>query len=141
MTRILGIDLGTKRTGVAVGSLGVAHPLTVVVATDEDEILSQLVRHAREQDARAIVLGLAKNLDGSESATAEHQRRFAERLRNASGLEVHLWDERLTTAQVERVFLGAGVRRKRRREIIDEAAATVMLQNYLDANAPEPHEP
>ena len=140
MKRILGVDLGTKRTGVAVGSLGVAHPLAVVEATEDDAILAQLARIAREQDARAIVLGLAKAMDATEGPAALRQRDFAAKLRDATGLEVHLWDERLTTAQVERVFLAGGLRRKKRRAVIDEAAATVLLQNYLDANEPEPKE-
>jgi putative pre-16S rRNA nuclease len=140
VTRILGVDLGTKRTGIAVGSLGVAHPLSVIEATGDDAILAQIVRIAHEQDARAIVLGFAKRLDATEGPAALRQREFAEKLRDASGLEVHLWDERLTTAEVERVFLGGGLRRKKRRAVIDEAAATVLLQNYLDANAPEPRE-
>jgi len=139
--RILGVDLGTKRTGVAVGSLGVAHPLTVVEATEDHDILTQLARIAREQDARAIVLGLAKAMDATEGPAAMRQREFASKLRDATGLEVHLWDERLTTAQVERVFLGGGLKRKKRRAVIDEAAATVLLQNYLDANEPEPMQP
>jgi putative holliday junction resolvase len=137
VNRILGVDLGTERTGIAVGSFGVAHPLAVLEAREEDRIIAGIARHAREQDAREIVLGLAVSLDGSEGPTAVRQRAFARRVEAQTGLPVRLWDERLSTAEAERAMIGAGIDRKKRRGVVDKIAATILLQAYLDANAPE----
>jgi putative pre-16S rRNA nuclease len=141
MNRILGVDLGTERTGIAVGSFGVAHPLTVLEARDEDRIVAGIVRHAREQDAREIVFGLAVSLDGTEGPSAVRQRAVARLVEAETGLPVHLWDERLTTAEADRALIGAGMDRKARREVVDKIAATILLQSYLDAKARPPAEP
>jgi len=141
MKRILGVDLGTDRTGIAVGSFGVAHPLTVLEANEEDRIVAGIARHAHEQDAREIVLGLAISLDGSEGPAAARQRSVAKLIETKTGLPVHLWDERLTTAEADRALIGAGMDRKARREVVDKIAATILLQSYLDANAGSPAEP
>jgi putative pre-16S rRNA nuclease len=141
MNRILGVDLGTERTGIAVGSFGVAHPLTVLEARDEDRIVAGIVRHAREQDAREIVFGLAVSLDGTEGPSAVRQRAVARLVETETGLPVHLWDERLTTAEADRALIGAGMDRKARREVVDKIAATILLQSYLDAKARPPAEP
>jgi putative Holliday junction resolvase len=131
---VLGVDLGTERTGVAVGSFGVAHPLAVLETRDDDEIVAQLARHAREENVREIVFGIAISLDGSENPATARQRNVAERLEEATGLVVHMWDERLTTAEANRALIGAGVRRKKRRGVVDKVAASILLQSYLDAN-------
>lgn len=137
MKRTLAVDLGTERTGIAVGSFGVAHPLTVLEARDEDLIVASIVRLAREQDAREIVFGLARTLKGGEGPAAERQRAVAERVSNESGLKVHLWDERLTTKEAEGSLLGAGLSRGERRKRVDKVAATLLLQNYFDARSKE----
>ena len=111
MNRILGVDLGTERTGIAVGSFGVAHPLTVLEAHEEDQIVAGITRHAREQDAREIVFGLAISLDGTEGPAAARQRAVAELVGAETGLPVHLWDERLTTAEADRALIGAEIGR------------------------------
>jgi putative pre-16S rRNA nuclease len=141
MNRILGVDLGTERTGIAVGSFGVAHPLTVLEAHDEDRIVAGISRHAQEQDAREIVFGLAVSLDGTEGPAAARQRAVAKLVEAETGLPVHLWDERLTTAEADRALIGAGMDRKARREVVDKIAATILLQSYLDAKAGPPAEP
>lgn len=135
MTRLLGVDLGTERTGIAVGSFGVAHPLTVVDARDEDTIVAQIARHARDEGVSAIVMGLAVSLDGKEGRAANRQREVAALVEHATGLTVHLWDERLTTAEAERALIGAGMGRRERRAVVDKIAATILLQSYLDAQA------
>jgi putative pre-16S rRNA nuclease len=140
MSRILGVDLGTDRTGIAVGSFGVAHPLSVLEARDEDSIVAGIARHAREQDAREIVLGLAISLDGTEGPAAARQRTVAAHLETETGIPVRLWDERLTTVEADRTLIGTGMRRKERREVVDKIAATLLLQSYLDANARPPAE-
>jgi len=141
MNRILGVDLGTERTGIAVGSFGVAHPLTVLEAHDEDRIVAGIARHAREQDAREIVFGLAVSLDGTEGPAAVRQRAVAKLVETETGLPVHLCDERLTTAEADRALIGAGMDRKARREVVDKIAATILLQSYFDAKARPPAEP
>jgi len=135
VSRVLGVDLGTDRTGIAVGSFGVAHPLTVVEAREEDAIVTQIARYARDEGVSAIVIGLALSLDGTDGPAAARQRAFASLVEGATGLPVHLWDERLTTAEADRALIGAGVRRKERRAVVDKIAATILLQSYLDAQA------
>jgi putative Holliday junction resolvase len=140
MNRILGVDLGTERTGIAVGSFGVAHPLTVLEAHEEERIVAGIARHAREQDAREIVFGLAISLNGTEGPAAARQRAIAKLVEAETSLPVHLWDERLTTAEAERALLGAGLDRKQRRGLVDKVAATILLQSYLDSKAGPPPE-
>jgi putative pre-16S rRNA nuclease len=135
VNRILGVDLGSERTGIAVGSFGVAHPVAVLEAHEEDRIVAGIARHAREQDAREIVFGLAISMSGAEGPAAARQRAVAKLVEAETGLPVHLWDERLTTAEAERALLGAGLDRKERREVVDKIAATILLQSYLDAKA------
>ena len=138
MTRILGVDLGTDRTGVAVGSFGVAHPLKVVEANQEEEIVRQLAVIAMEENVREIVVGLATSLDGTEGPAAVRQRAIASQIEAATRLPVHLWDERLTTSEAEGALIGAGVSRKERRAVIDKVAASILLQAYMDAHAARP---
>lgn len=133
MTRLLGIDLGTVRTGVAVASTAVAQPLVVIEESDDARILERLAAVAIEEGATEIVFGIPVALDASEGRAATRARLMANRLEAKTGLPVHLWDERLTTVQAERAMVGQGVRRKKRRASIDKIAATFLLQNYLDA--------
>ena len=137
MTRFLGVDVGSKRTGLSVGSFGIARPLTVVEVNDDDEMVAHITRIAAEEGAEEIVVGLAVSLGGGEGPAAERQRAIARRLETATGLAIHLWDERLTSAQAERALTGAGVRRRERRAVVDKIAATLILQGYLDARARE----
>ncbi len=134
MKRTLAVDLGTDRTGIAVGSFGVAHPLTVLESSDESVIVAGIARLAREQDARAIVFGLARTLQGKEGPAAERQRTVAALVEEETGLPVHLWDERLTTKEADASMLGAGLSRQERRKRVDKVAATLLLQNYFDAH-------
>ncbi|MFY9586566.1 MAG: Holliday junction resolvase RuvX [Actinomycetota bacterium] len=133
MKRILAVDLGTVRTGVAVASTAVAQPLDVIEETDDERIVERLADVARSEEATEIVFGLPMKLDGSDGPAATRAREIAARLEQALGVPVHLWDERLTTAQAEREMVDGGVRRKKRRASIDKIAATVLLQSYLDA--------
>ena len=135
MTRVLGVDLGSERTGIAVGSFGVAHPLTVVEASDDEVIVTQIARYARDEGVGLIVIGLAISLDGTEGPAAKRQRAVSAMVEQATGAQVRLWDERLTTAEADRALLGAGLRRKERRRVVDKVAASILLQNYLDAQS------
>ncbi len=133
MNRVMGVDLGTVRTGVAVASTAVAQPLVVIEESDDDRIVEKLAGIAREEGVTEIVFGIPVQLDGNEGPAAGRARDLARRLETASGLSVHLWDERLTTAQAERALVGGGVRRRRRRGVVDKIAAALLLQSYLDA--------
>lgn len=132
MSKALGIDLGTVRTGIAVEVLGIAQPFKVLTVLDE-ELVREIAAVGAEEGATEFVVGHPLRLDGTEGEAALRTREMADALRAATGKPVVLWDERLTTAQAERSLVGAGVRRRKRRSVVDEVAATVMLQSYLDA--------
>lgn len=133
MTRIVALDPGTRRIGVAVSDpLGIsAQPYGTLDATaaDLDDRLRGL---ASDTAAERIVVGFPLGLDGREGPAAEAARAFAHRVEQATGLAVELHDERLTSITAERVLLEAGLRRKQRRAARDRVAATVLLQSYLD---------
>jgi len=132
--RILAVDPGSKRVGVAVSdpSGTIAQALATVPAAPPETLAERLAGIAQEQEAGRIVVGLPRRLDGSEGPEAKSARSLAEELRRAARLPVELVDERLTTAQAERAMIDAGTRRARRRESIDQVAATLLLQSHLD---------
>ena len=132
MSRAMGVDPGTKRTGVAIGIGSVAQPLRVLEQQGE-ALVRALADLAREEEVTEIVVGHPLRLDGSEGPAAEAARELAASLGALTGLPVTMWDERLSTAEAERSLVGAGVRRRRRRGVVDKVAASVMLQTYLDA--------
>ena len=134
--RILGVDLGERRIGIAASDLlGVtAQPVGVVEATSEAEDVARVREKAEERGAKKIVIGLPLNMDGSEGPAARKARRFAAALEQEGGLEVELWDERLTTVEAERMLIAADQRRATRRQVRDRVAAALILQGYLDAH-------
>lgn len=134
--RVLGLDLGDKRIGVALSDpLGwTAQGLAVIASaggTKSD--LRRIKELAAKHEVEKVVVGLPLNMDGTAGPRAEKARVFADRLAGALGLPVELWDERLTTAQAERLLINADVKRAGRRQVIDKIAAVLILQNYLDA--------
>lgn len=132
--RILAVDPGTKRVGVAVSDPTgtIAQALTTVDAEPLDTLASRLAEIAVAQEARRIVVGLPRRLDGSYGPEAKSARELAEDLRKAAGLPVELVDERLTTVAAERSLVAGGVRRAKRRLSVDRVAATLLLQSHLD---------
>lgn len=132
--RVLAVDPGSRRVGVAVSdpSGTIAQALVTVPAEPHDTLAERLAGIAQEQDAGRIVVGLPRRLDGSEGPEAKSARLLADQLRLTARLPVELVDERLTTAQAERAMIEAGTRRGRRRESIDQVAATLLLQSHLD---------
>lgn len=135
MAALIGIDLGSKRIGLAVASGSVATPLRVIDRSGDDGAdAATIAAEANERGATTVVLGHPKRLDGTLGPAAEAAEAFAGALRGA-GLEVILWDERLTTKQVDKMLIDSGTRRGRRREVVDKLAATVILQGYLDSTA------
>jgi putative Holliday junction resolvase len=130
--RVLGVDVGTVRVGVALSDpeRRVATPLATVDTTDDTVV--RLVALAREHQCDLAVVGLPRALSGRETASTSMARRIAADLRGA-GLAVDLWDERLSSTEAEQLLLRAGRRRKQRRRERDPVAAAIILQGWLDA--------
>jgi putative holliday junction resolvase len=132
--RVLAVDPGSKRVGLAVSDPTgtIAQALATVPAEPRDTLVTRLVKIAGEQEAKSIVVGLPRRLDGSDGPEAKAARELARELRDASRLPIELVDERLTTVAAERSLIEGGVRRKSRRASIDRVAATLLLQSHLD---------
>jgi len=133
--RIIGIDLGEKNVGVAVSDeLGLtAQGLTCLQRISDAKLLDDLCRLIEEQQAVMVVVGLPKNMSGQVGPKAREAMNFAEKLREKSGMEVCLWDERLSTKQAERSMLEGNLSRKKRKKRRDIIAAQLILQSFLDA--------
>ena len=129
----MGIDLGLKRVGISVSddTQELAHPLCVIEYGGADRLVERLKELAGEQGVRTFVVGVPKNMDGSAGEGARRAVRLARKLQRESGLEVVLCDERLTTSQAEKEMITLGKSRRRRRMTLDEAAAVLILENYL----------
>ena len=137
MERIIGLDFGSKTTGVAVSDpFGwTAQGVEIIRRKEENKLRKTLARIeelVKEYDAARIVLGLPKNMNNSLGDRAEKSLAFKEMLERRTGLPVVMWDERLTTVAADRTMMEAGIRREHRREYVDEIAAVFILQNYLD---------
>lgn len=132
--RLLGIDLGTKTIGIAVSDVTciIASPLKTLVRTKFSSDVKILMNICLEQQITGFILGLPKNMDGTEGRRAQSSKAFAQNLNKISELPILLWDERLSTAQAERMLVAADQSRKRRKEVIDKLAATIILQSALD---------
>jgi putative Holliday junction resolvase len=132
---VLGLDFGERRIGVAASDpLGlIARPVSVLERTSLAEDVARIGQLAQRRRAETIIVGLPLNMNGSAGPAARRARRFASALRRQLGVEVELWDERLTTAEAERTLIAADARRKRRREVRDGMAAALILQSYLEA--------
>ncbi len=132
--RVLAVDPGTKRVGVAVSDPTgtIAQALTTVQAEPRDTLVTRLSQIAADQEAKRIVVGLPRRLDGSYGPEAQSARELADELRKASRLPVELADERLTTVAAERSLIAGGVRRAKRKLSVDRVAATLLLQSHLD---------
>ncbi len=134
--RLMGLDLGTKTIGLALSdvSLTIASPLETIRRgkfTRDAEALETLIDG---QDVGGLVIGLPVSMDGSEGPRCQSTRQFAANLLARRDIPIAFWDERLSTAAVERVLIGeADMTRKRRAEVVDKAAAAYILQGALDA--------
>ena len=137
MARVLGIDPGGKRVGIAVSDPTgtVAQPLTWIAAEPEETLVDRLTRLASEQEAEELVVGLPWRMDGSQGPEAHSARQLASRLRRASGLPVTLVDERLTSVAAERALISTGQSRQHRKQLSDQVAAALILQGNLDSRA------
>jgi len=133
--RLLGLDVGEARIGAAISDpLGLtAQGRGFIERGGMDETLARLKEIVSGNDVEQIVVGLPLNMSGEEGESARRVRNFAERLRQGLNLPVVLWDERLTTAEAERLMKTAGLSRKKRSARLDQAAAQIILQSYLDS--------
>ncbi len=131
--KIMGIDYGDARTGVAISDLlcTLVGSATVVPSRNRDKALADIIRLARENQVGEIVVGLPKNMDGTEGPRAELCREFAETLRQATGLPVALWDERRTTVEAHNILSQHNYHGKKRKETVDAVAASLILEGYL----------
>jgi putative holliday junction resolvase len=132
--RILGLDVGSKRIGLAVSDpLGLtAQGLEVLIRKNPQADLDRLVEVARHWGVQQIVVGLPRHMDGRLGSTAPQILELVAVLQKTLGVEVVTWEERLTTVEAERVLLQADVSRRRRRQVVDQLAAVLILQNFLD---------
>lgn len=134
--RVLGIDPGEVRVGVAMSDdLGLlAHPLETIDASRRDPC-ERITELAAQKQAIAIIVGVPRNMDGSFGPAAEKARALIERLRASVSCQVIPWDERLTTVSAQRALREAGRKAKNQRSVIDQAAAQILLQSWIDAQA------
>lgn len=136
--RILGIDPGEKRIGLALSDpTGIfAQPLMVLERGAKlRRDLRAIAALCREHEVEEIVIGLPLDMSGREGEKALEARAFADRLRETTGLPVVEWDERLSTVAAERALIEGRVRRKRRKQVIDKTAAALILSSYLDSRS------
>ncbi len=135
--RILGLDFGSKTVGVAVSDpLGLtAQGVEIIRRKSESkqrQTLARIAELAQKYQAEKIVLGFPKNMNNTLGERAQKSLDFAEALKRRTGLDVVMWDERLTTVEANRTLMEEGIRREKRREHVDELAAIFILQGYLD---------
>ena len=150
--RIMGLDFGSKTVGVALSDslLITAQGLEIIGRKEENKLrrtLARIEELIQEYEVTEIVLGLPKNMNGTEGERVALTREFAEKLERRTGLPVIFWDERLTTVAADKAMMEAGIRRERRKEYVDKIAASLILQGYLDirreadCTAEEPAQP
>jgi putative Holliday junction resolvase len=135
--RILALDHGSKRIGVAVSdeTKTIAQPLEYIPAEPFAVFLDRLKQLIREKEVSLILVGLPRNMDGSYGPAAEKVQTFVGVLGGAITVPIKMWDERLTSAQANRVLIQGGARRAKRKEKVDQTAAAILLQSYLDGSA------
>ena len=133
MKRIMGIDYGDARTGVAVSDLlcSIVGTTCVVPSRNTEKAVADIVKIAKDNDVGKIVVGLPKNMDGTEGPRAELCRGFAQTLREATGLEVDMWDERRTTVEAHNILSQHNYHGKKRKNTVDAVAASLILEGYL----------
>lgn len=135
--RIMGLDLGSKTVGVAVSDplLVTAQSVEIIRRKSEDKLRQTYARIeelSQEYEVGKFVIGLPKNMNATEGERAQKSRDFADALFRRTGIEVVLWDERLTTVAADKTMIEAGIRRENRKNYVDAIAASYILQGYLD---------
>ena len=133
MHKIMGIDYGDARTGVAISDLlcTIVGTTAVVNSHNTEKAIADIVRMAKENSVGEIVVGLPRNMDGTEGARAELCREFAGKLEQATGLKVTMWDERRTTVEAHNILSQHNYHGKKRKNTVDAVAASLILEGYL----------
>lgn len=132
--KILAVDYGDSRTGLAICDAGeiIASPLETVVMRDFDKCAERVAEIARERKAEMLIVGDPMNMNGTRGERSEKCRMFADKLREILGVEVHMWDERSSTVTAIGYMNEMNVRGKKRKAVLDQAAAAVILESYLN---------
>jgi putative Holliday junction resolvase len=135
--RIIAIDHGTRRMGIAISDelKTLAQPIEFIPAEPFAEFLDRLKTLLKEKEVELVLVGMPRNMDGSYGPAALKVQDFVAALKNALTVPIKTWDERLTSVQANRFLIGANVRRDKRKEKVDKAAAAILLQSYLDSLA------
>ena len=135
MKRIMGIDYGDARTGVAMSDLmcTLVGSTAVVPSRNTEKAIADIVRMAKENEVGRIVVGLPRNMDGTEGARAELCREFAQKLGDATGLEIVMWDERRTTVEAHNILSQQNYHGQKRKNTVDAVAASLILEGYLNS--------
>jgi putative Holliday junction resolvase len=138
--RLMGLDVGNRRIGVAVSDgLGlIAQPVLTLIRKKTREDLRSLARLVRKYSCTEIVIGNPLHLSGDQSRQAEKTQAFAQLLADETKLPVHLWDERLTTTEAHRILYESGRPRTEHRGLVDQVAAVIILQGFMDARRSQP---
>ena len=133
MKRIMGVDFGDARTGIAVSDLlcSLVGTTTVIHSRNMEKTIGQIAAMVKDSDVGEIVVGLPKNMDGTEGVRAELCREFAQKLEEATGLPIHMWDERRTTVEAHNILSQHNYHGKKRKETVDAVAASLILEGYL----------
>jgi len=133
--RILALDHGTKRIGVAVSDpmKMIAQPLEFISPEPFVDFLERLKTLIAEKEVELILIGMPRNMDGTYGPAAAKVQEFVAALKEAVSVPIKVWDERLTSAQANRFLISAQVRRSKRKEKVDQTAAAILLQSYLDS--------
>lgn len=131
--RIMGVDYGDARTGIAISDLlcSIVGTTTVLPSRNTEKLLLDIARLAKEQGVGQIVVGLPRNMDGSEGTRAQLCREFAAKVEEAAGLPVALWDERRTTVEAHNILSEHNYHGKKRKNTVDAVAASLILEGYL----------
>lgn len=131
--KIMGIDYGDARTGVAISDLlcTIVGTTTVLPSRNSEKLMADLVRLTKENQIGEIVVGLPKNMDGTEGSRAQLCREFAQTLKDATGLPVAMWDERRTTVEAHNILSIHNYHGKKRKETVDAVAASLILEGYM----------
>jgi putative Holliday junction resolvase len=136
MKKALGIDLGDARVGVAVSDdLGMlAHPLETI-STQSTNVVKRVLALASERTVETIIVGMPRNMNGSHGPAADKAKAFIEELRRETTLPIVAWDERLSTVSAQRALQEAGRNTRKQKSVIDQVAAQIILQSWLDSQA------
>ena len=134
MMKIMGVDYGDARTGIAISDPTgfLAGTTTTIHSRNAHVVLEELARLVLEHRVEALVMGFPRNMDGPEGPRAQLYRDFAERVAETTGLTPVLWDERRTTVDAHRILFQSGKNAKKRKKTVDAVAASLILEGYLD---------